>query len=103
MFATFSKTLLTTERRLSGLQFFAVDLSPTFLNKRTAGPEMRPSNNLEKKIHIEEFRNVLKSSANMYENWGSRFFRTATEIQLGPDIFEKSGLVMKFLTNLGVR
>ena len=68
MFATFSKTLLTTERRLSGLQFFAVDLSPTFLNTRTAGPEMRTSNNLEKKIHIEEFRNVLKSSANMYEN-----------------------------------
>ena len=68
MFSTFSKTLLTTERRLPGLQFFAVDLSPTFLNTRTAGLEMRPSNNVEKKIHIEEFRNVLKSSANMYEN-----------------------------------
>ena len=40
---------------------------------------MRPSNNLEKKI----LSDILKSPATIYENSGSQFFRTATEIQSG--------------------
>ena len=31
----YSKTLLTTEKKLSGWKFLAVDLSPTFSNTRT--------------------------------------------------------------------
>ena len=35
LFISFSKTLLTTERRLTGRYVLAVDLSPTFLNAVT--------------------------------------------------------------------
>ena len=45
---------------------------------------------------------VLISSASLYEISGSHLFRTTTEIQSGPDTFDKSRLVMSFLTNLGV-
>ena len=38
----------------------------------------------------------------MYESPGSQFFRTTTGIQSGPDAFDESGLVMTFLTILGV-
>ena len=39
----------------------------------------------------------------MYESSGSQFFRTTAEIQSRPDAFDKSMLVMTFLTNIGVR
>ena len=38
----------------------------------------------------------------MYGSSGSKFFRTTTGIQSGPDAFDKSRLVMAFLTNLGL-
>ena len=38
----------------------------------------------------------------MYESLGSQFFRTTTEIQSGPDAFDKSRFIMTFLTILGV-
>ena len=38
----------------------------------------------------------------MRESSGSQFFRRNTGIQSGPDTFEKSKLVMTFLTNSGV-
>ena len=38
----------------------------------------------------------------MYESLGSQFFRTTTEIQSGPDSFDKSRFIMTFLTILGV-
>ena len=44
----------------------------------------------------------MQSSANMYESSGSQFFRTTTGIQSGQDAFDKSRLVMTFLTILGV-
>ena len=44
----------------------------------------------------------MKSSGSMYENSGSQFFRTTTEIQSGPDTFDESRFVMTFLTILGV-
>ena len=53
---------------------------------------MRPSNILD------TFRNLLKSSASMYQISGSKFFRTTTEIQSGPDAFDESSFVMTFLT-----
>ena len=59
------------------------DLSPTFLNTGNT------SNNLENKTPSD------KSS-------GSQFFRTTTGIQSGPDAFDKSRLVLNFLTNLRV-
>ena len=48
------------------------------------------------------FRQMLKSSASMYESSGSQFFRTTAEMQSKVDIFDKSGLVIIFLMNLGV-
>ena len=59
---------------------------------------MRPSNKLEKKTL---FRQVLKSSASMYESLGSQFYRTTTRMQSGPDAFDDSRFVMTFLTTLG--
>ena len=38
----------------------------------------------------------------MYESSGSKFFRTTTRIQSGPDAFDESRFVMTFLTILGV-
>ena len=45
---------------------------------------------------------MLKSSACIYESSCSQFFRTTTEIQSVRDAFDKSRLVMTFLTNLEV-
>ena len=38
----------------------------------------------------------------MYESSGLQFIRTTTGIQSGPDTFDKSRLVMTFLTILGI-
>ena len=38
----------------------------------------------------------------MYESSGSQLSRTTARIQSGPDVFDKSRLVMTFLTKLGV-
>ena len=38
----------------------------------------------------------------MYESSGSRFSRTITGIQSGPDAFDESRIIMTFLTILGV-
>ena len=38
----------------------------------------------------------------MYESSGSQFFTTTTGMQLGPDTFDESRLLMTFLTILGV-
>ena len=38
----------------------------------------------------------------MWESSGSQVFRTTTGIQSGPDAFDKSRLVMTFLTIFGV-
>ena len=59
---------------------------------------MRPSNNLENKT----ISDTLKSSASMYESYGSQYFRTTSGIQSGPDTFDKSSFVMTFSTILGV-
>ena len=48
------------------------------------------------------FRHILKSSASMCESSGSQFFRTTTGIQSGPDVLDKSRLILTFLTILGV-
>ena len=45
----------------------------------------------------DSFRHILKSSASMYESSGSQFFRTTTGIQSGPDVFDKSRLVMNLV------
>ena len=96
LFPSFSKTLLTTERRLTEQQFLAVDLFPTFLNTGTTYETFQRSGKQD------SFRHLLQSSASMYESSGSQFFRTTTGIQSGPDDFDKSRLVITFLTILGV-
>ena len=60
---------------------------------------MRHSSNLEKDF----LRHILKSSAKMFESSGSKFFRTTTGIESGPDASDKSRLAMNFLTNVGVK
>ena len=93
---SFSKTLLTTERRLTGRQFLAVDLSPIFLNTGTT------DETYQKFGKRDFFRHILKSLASMYESSGSQFFRITTGIQSGPDAFAESRFFMTFLTILGV-
>ena len=48
------------------------------------------------------FRQILKSSADVYESSGSQFLKTTTRIQSGPDTFDKSRFIMTFLTIFGV-
>ena len=48
---SFSKTLPTTKRRLTGGSYLFIYLSPTFINKGTT--DMIPSNNLKNKIPSE--------------------------------------------------
>ena len=48
------------------------------------------------------FQHILKISVSIYGSSHSQFFRTTTGIQSGPDTFDKSRLVITFLTNLGV-
>ena len=65
LFASFSKTLPTTERRLTGWQFLAVDFSSTFLNTGATNDTFQRS---EKQ---DSFRQILKSSVSMYGSSGS--------------------------------
>ena len=46
----------------------------------------------------DSFRQILKSSASIYESSGSKFFKTTTGIQSEPDAFDESRFVMTFLT-----
>ena len=62
LFTSFSKTLLTTERRLTGRQFSVVHLSPTFLNTATTDETFQQSGKQD------SFRHMLKSSASKNEN-----------------------------------
>ena len=50
----------------------------------------------------DSFRQILKSSASIYESSGPQFFRTTTEIQSGPDAVDELRFVMTFLTILRV-
>ena len=98
LFISFSKTLLTTERRLTGRYVLAVDLSPTFLNAVTTNIFMQ----LSLYHYPTSFRHILNSSASIYKSSGSQFFRTSTGIQSVPDAFDESRLVMAFLIIFGV-
>ena len=93
---SFSRTLLTTERRLTGWQLLAVDLLPTFLNTGTTNEPFQQSGKQD------YFRYILKSSASVYKSSGSQFFRTTTRIQSGPDAFDESRFFRTFLTILGI-
>ena len=62
LFTNFSKTLLTTERRITGRWFLAVDIFPAFLNKVTTDETFQQSGKQD------SFRHMLKSSASMYES-----------------------------------
>ena len=91
LFKSFSKILLTTERRLTGWQFLVVLLSPIFLNIKITSETFEQSEKQDSFIHI------LNSSGTMYESSGSQFFRITTGTQSGPDAFDKS----KWLATLG--
>ena len=84
-----------TDRRLTGQQFLAVDLSPTFLKTGTTDETFQQSGK-------QSFRHILKSSASNYESPASQFFKTITGIQSGPNPFDESRFIMTFLTILVV-
>ena len=69
---------------------------PTFLNAGTTNDTYQQSG--KQKF----FRDILKSSASMYESSGSQLFRTTTRIQSGQDVFDESRFVMTSLTIMGV-
>ena len=73
-----------------------VFLSPTFLNKGTTDETFQQSRKQK------SFRQILKSSASMYESLGSQFFRTTSGKQPEPDAFYESRFVMTFSTILEV-
>ena len=92
IFTRFSKTLVTTERRLTGWQCLAVDLSPIFLRTGTSDETFQQYGKQD------SFRHILKRSASIYESSYSQFFRTTTGIQSGQDTFDEP----KFVVILGV-
>ena len=59
---SFSKALLTAERRLTGRQYLAVDLSPTFLTKGAIDESFQQSGKQD------SFRHTLNSSARTNES-----------------------------------
>ena len=92
----FAKTLLTTEKRLTGVSLLSVDLFTIFLNTGTTDETFQQSGKQD------SFRQLLKSSAMMYKSSGSEFFRTITGIQSKSDALDKSRFVITFPTILGV-
>ena len=82
-------------KRLTEWYFLTIHLSLTFLNTGTTNDTFKQYRKKDSSRHI------LKSSASMYESSGSKFFRTTTGMQSGPDTFDKSSLFMTCLTNLG--
>ena len=88
--------LLTTERRLTGRKFLAIDVSPTSLNTESTEETFQQSRKQD------SFRHILKSSASMHESSSSQFFRTTTRIQSGPDAFHEPRSAMTVPTILGV-
>ena len=78
---SFSKTLLTTERRLKGWYFLAVDLSPAYLKTGTTDGTFQQS---------------------WKQDWRVQLVRKKVKVQSGPDAIDKSRFVMTFLTILGV-
>ena len=73
LFTSFSETLLTAERRLTGQWFLAMHLSPTFLNSRFTDKTSQLSGKQD------SFRHILKSSASMYESSCSHSFESPLE------------------------
>ena len=58
LFTSFSRTLLTTKRALTGIWFLAVDLSPTFLNTETNDETFQQSGKQDTRLFqtlVEEF------------------------------------------------
>ena len=49
----------------------------------------------------DSFRHFLKSSASVYENSGSQFFKTTSGKQSGPDVFDESRFVLTFFNHFG--
>ena len=94
LFTNLSKTLLTTEKRLTGRYFLAVELFPTFLNTGITDDTLQHSHKQDSLIQI------LNSSFSMYESSGPQLFIFTPRIPSGSDAFNKSRLIMIFLTML---
>ena len=74
--------------------FSYIHFCPTFLNTETTHETFQQSGKQD------SFRHILKSSASRYESSDSQLFTATTVIQSGPFAFDKSRLVVTFLTNL---
>ena len=83
LITSFLKILLTTEKRPTGWQISAVELSLVFLITGTTDEIFQQSGKQDSLTHI------LKCSASMYESSDLQFFRTNSAIQYRRDVFYK--------------
>ena len=84
LFTSLSKTLLTSQRRITGWPILAVNIYPTFFNTGTTNKTFQQS------IKQDPLRHLMKSSTSMHESSRSQFFRSSSGIQSGPDAFHES-------------
>ena len=85
----------TNRRKNTVRQFLAVRFSLTLSNTETTFETLQQSGKRD------SFKCILKSQASMYPSC-LQFFRITTGTQWEKDIFDKSSLVMTYLTNLEV-
>ena len=91
LFISFSKSLIITERRLTGLLFLDIDFSP----KRSwiQGPQTRPSNSLENKIPPDTYWRVQLEYMKVQAHTSSQ---PPPGIQSGLGTLRKPKLIMTF-------
>ena len=85
LFISFFKDFINHKKKTN-----RADLSPTFLNTWITNETFQQS----EKQH--PFRQILTSSASMYESCGSQFFRTNTGIQSETEAYDESRFITTF-------
>ena len=93
--STFFKNFTNLRKKTNRVVVFSHRLLLNILNTRTS------YGTFQRFGKQDSFRHILKSLASMYDSSGSLLLRSTNEIQLGPDAFDKSRLVLTFWTNLG--
>ena len=86
LFTSFSRIFINLRKKTNR----AVGVPPIFLNTGATNETFQQTGKQD------SFRHILKSSAGMYESSDSKFFRTTTGIESGPDASNESKFVMTF-------
>ena len=90
IFCKFFKNFTNLRQKTNRVVVFSHRLLLNILNTRTS------YGTFQRFGKQDSFRHILKSLASMYDSSGSLFLRSTNEIQLGPDAFDKSRLVLTF-------